>query len=98
MNDSELRVHLMGHTRKELDGRTWTTTVHCSDGTIHLGRGLTHEQAIDDGVVKFREYEAFLALSPEDQLREIMKKERILDTDKERCIRLLTELVLGDRE
>ena len=91
-----LKVDLMASTRKDDRGH-WRCDARASDGSFHLGKGLTYLQAIDDAIVKLKAHEDFLALSPEDQLREIMKKDQILDNDKERCIRLLTELVLGDK-
>lgn len=91
-----LKVELSSKAYKDGPG-AWKCWATASDGSQHLGCGYNYTQAVDDVIVKLEAHEAFLALSPDDQLREIMKKDRILDADKERCIRLLTELVLGDK-
>lgn len=89
----EMHVHLMEQTFKD-DRGFWRCWAPASDGSQFLGTGATYNQAIDDVIIKLKAHEAFLTLTPEDQLREIMKKDRILDNDKERCIRLLTEIIL----
>lgn len=96
MNKEALKVELASKAFKD-DRGTWKCWAPASDGSQHLGSGHTYEQAVDAVLVKLEAHEAFLALPPESQLREIMKKPHILDNDKERCIRLLTQLVLGDK-
>jgi hypothetical protein len=78
---------------KDLRG-FWNTTAIASDKSIVLGRGATQDQATDEAYKQLIEYESFLALPPAKQLKVLVSQERILDTDKERCIRLLAELVL----
>lgn len=97
MTQYELRSHLMKAAFRD-DRGFWRCWAPASDMSQHLGSGTTIFQAVDDVIVKLEAREAFLALSSEDKLREIMKKKDILDTDQQLCIRLLTEIVLEKRE
>lgn len=95
MDREHLKIHLASKAFKD-DRGFWKCWAPASDGSQFLGRGANYAQAVDDVIDKVQEHERFLALPAADQLREIMKKPRILDNDKERCIRLLAELVLGE--
>lgn len=81
--------------RNPIDGRVFESKATASDGKVFYGRGLNEKQAEDDVIERVTGYEAYLCLPTEDKLRTLLAKPKILDDDKERCIRLLAELLLG---
>lgn len=95
----EMRVHLMEKTHKDDRGR-WCCNAVASDGTWHLGAGLTYEQAMQQAFERLMDYERLIAQPPREQLLEILsttKSGQLCSTPMERCVRLLAEELLKTR-
>ncbi len=94
----ELKAQLKLKTYRDLNC-IYNTDAKASDGSILLGRGVTSEQSIEDAAQKLLAYELFLSKPARERLLETLLNTpqwRLCDHDKERCIRLIAEILLQD--
>lgn len=75
--------------------RYWRQFVEDSEGRTIIGVGATAEEAEANAAKNLADREAFLAQTPQAQLREIVsKRDDLLSSEASRAIKLLAEIVL----
>lgn len=72
----------------------WVATYWDSEGKCVIGKGATEPEARTRAQLVLKERERFITLPPEEKLREICNKDKILDTDMQTAIRSIAAILL----